>query len=89
MMYLVEEEPLEWFPGVTRHGVECKAGQVRITRRRSAAELDGLSDAELAEMLGNFVYSETGDYYFARQVVRELAIRLGVDELFVVEGVDE
>lgn len=78
MMYLVEGEPLEWFTGKAHHSVESKAGATSVRRRRLYKRVSNLSDCELAEMVGNYIYSETGDYYFAADVVAELAARLGV-----------
>lgn len=73
MMYLVEGEPLEWFTGAADHSVECKAAATRIRRAGRSCRLDSLSGPEFVEMLANFVYSETGDYYFAREIVEHLA----------------
>lgn len=77
MMYLVEGEPLEWFTGAADHSVECKAAATRIRRAGRSCRLDSLSGPEFVEMLANFVYSETGDYYFAREVVGRLSQEYG------------
>lgn len=74
MMYLVEGEPLEWFKGVARHSVECKAAATRIRCNGRAGALDDMAAPEFVEMLANFVYSETGDYYFARKIAGHLAV---------------
>ena len=88
MMYLVEGEPLEWLLGEARHSVECKAAATKVSAGGRRCKVGNLTGPELVEMVGNFVYSETGDYYFADEVVGELAGRLGVAGLVRGESDD-